>query len=64
MRSAASSICPTGNPGNLYYGGARPGDNLFAETLIALDAETGVRRWHYQLSTMASGTTRSPRRRC
>jgi quinoprotein glucose dehydrogenase len=40
---------PTGNPGNLYYGGARPGDNLFAETLIALDAETGVRRWHYQL---------------
>ena len=40
---------PTGNPGNLYYGGARPGDNLFAETLIALDAETGVRRWHYQV---------------
>lgn len=40
---------PTGNPGNLYYGGARPGDNLFAETLIALDAETGRRRWHYQL---------------
>ena len=40
---------PTGNPGNLYYGGARPGDNLFAETLIALDAETGKRKWHYQL---------------
>src|SRR5436190_2821197 len=40
---------PTGNPGNLYYGGARPGDNLFAETLIALDADTGVRRWHYQI---------------
>ncbi len=40
---------PTGNPGNLYFGGARPGDNLFAETLIALDAETGARRWHYQL---------------
>jgi quinoprotein glucose dehydrogenase len=40
---------PTGNPGNLYYGGARPGNNLFAETLIALDAETGRRRWHYQI---------------
>jgi quinoprotein glucose dehydrogenase len=40
---------PTGNPGNLYYGGARPGHNLFAETLIALDAETGTRRWHYQI---------------
>ncbi len=40
---------PTGNPGQLYYGGSRPGDNLFAETLIALDAETGTRKWHYQL---------------
>jgi quinoprotein glucose dehydrogenase len=40
---------PTGNPGNLYYGGARPGDNLFAETLIALDVETGKRKWHYQV---------------
>jgi quinoprotein glucose dehydrogenase len=40
---------PTGNPGNLYYGGARPGDNLFAETLIALDVETGRRKWHYQI---------------
>ena len=40
---------PTGNPGNLYYGGARPGNNLFAETLIALDADTGKRKWHYQL---------------
>ncbi len=40
---------PTGNPGNLYYGGARPGHNLFAETLIALDAATGARQWHYQL---------------
>lgn len=40
---------PTGNPGQLYYGGSRPGDNLFAETLIALDAATGTRKWHYQL---------------
>lgn len=32
-----------------YYGGFRPGDNLFSTTLIALDVETGERRWHYQL---------------
>lgn len=36
--------CPTNN----VYGGRRPGDNLFANSLIALDIETGVRRWHYQ----------------
>ena len=32
-----------------YYGGHRHGDNLFAETLLCLDAETGKRVWHYQL---------------
>jgi quinoprotein glucose dehydrogenase len=31
-----------------YYGGHRPGDGLFAETLLCLDAETGRRVWHYQ----------------
>jgi quinoprotein glucose dehydrogenase len=31
-----------------YYGGFRPGDNLFSTSVIALDAETGQRRWHYQ----------------
>ena len=31
-----------------YYGGHRPGDNLFAESLVCLDAETGKRVWHYQ----------------
>ncbi len=40
---------PTGNPGQLYYGGSRPGNNLFAESLVALDVETGKRQWHYQL---------------
>ena len=39
---------PTGNPGNLYYGGSRPGDNLFSGSLVALDAATGERQWHYQ----------------
>jgi quinoprotein glucose dehydrogenase len=32
-----------------YYGGFHPGDNLFSTSLIALDAETGERAWHYQL---------------
>jgi quinoprotein glucose dehydrogenase len=32
-----------------YYGGFRPGDNLFSTSIIALDAETGQRRWHYQM---------------
>lgn len=31
-----------------YYGGPRPGNNLFAESLVAVDIETGVRKWHYQ----------------
>jgi len=31
------------------YGGNRPGDNLFAESLVAVDIKTGVRKWHYQL---------------
>ena len=32
-----------------YYGGFRPGDNLYGTSLIALDAKTGERKWHYQL---------------
>ena len=36
---------PTGD----YYGGHRPGNNLFSESLVALDLKTGQRKWHYQL---------------
>ena len=32
-----------------YYGGFRPGDNLFSNTLVALDAKTGKRIWHFQM---------------
>ncbi len=39
---------PFGTPTNDYYGGHRPGDNLFAESLVALDCESGERRWHFQ----------------
>jgi quinoprotein glucose dehydrogenase len=36
---------PTGD----YYGAHRPGNNLFGETLVAVDLKTGERKWHYQL---------------
>ena len=36
---------PTGD----YYGGHRPGNNLFGESVVALDLKTGQRKWHYQL---------------
>jgi quinoprotein glucose dehydrogenase len=32
-----------------FYGGFRPGDNLFSTSLIALDVKTGERKWHYQM---------------
>jgi quinoprotein glucose dehydrogenase len=40
---------PVSTPSNDFYGGARPGTNLFAESLVCLDASTGKRKWHYQL---------------
>ena len=36
---------PTGD----HYGGHRPGNGLFGESLVAVDLHTGVRRWHFQL---------------
>ncbi len=39
---------PTSTPNSDFYGGHRPGDNLYAETLLCLDARTGVLQWHFQ----------------
>lgn len=39
---------PTGSPVFDFYGADRVGDDLFADTLLALDAETGRRLWHFQ----------------
>ncbi len=39
---------PFGTPTNDYYGGDRHGHNLFAESLVCLDATTGKRVWHFQ----------------
>jgi glucose dehydrogenase len=38
----------TDEPTNDYYGGFRPGANLFGNSIIALDIKTGQRRWHFQ----------------
>ncbi|HYA17722.1 MAG TPA: PQQ-binding-like beta-propeller repeat protein, partial [Bryobacteraceae bacterium] len=37
---------PTGD----YYGGNRPGNGLFGESIVAVDINTGKRKWHYQLT--------------
>ena len=40
---------PVSTPTNDWYGGHRLGDNLFAESLVALECATGERVWHYQM---------------
>ncbi len=40
---------PVSTPSNDYYGGRRPGSNLFADSIVCLEAATGKRKWHYQL---------------
>jgi alcohol dehydrogenase (cytochrome c) len=40
----------TGNPGPDYNGDNRAGDNLYSSSVIALDADTGKLKWHYQFS--------------
>src|SRR5262249_3973114 len=39
---------PVSTPSNDFYGGARPGQNLFAESIVCLDAATAARKWHFQ----------------
>ena len=39
---------PTSTPSGDFWGGRRPGANLFAESLVCLDARTGERQWHFQ----------------
>ena len=40
---------PISSPTNDMYGGHRPGDNLFGQSLVCIKAETGERVWHYQM---------------
>jgi alcohol dehydrogenase (cytochrome c) len=39
---------PTGNPGEDYNGDERVGDDLYSDCILALDAQTGKLKWHYQ----------------
>src|SRR5213593_75462 len=39
---------PVETPTSDFYGGHRPGNNLFAESLVCVDLKTGVRKWHFQ----------------
>ncbi len=39
---------PVETPSSDFYGGHRPGDNLFAESLVCVDLKTGQRKWHFQ----------------
>jgi len=40
---------PVGMPLMDEYGGHRPGNNLYGNSLVALDAKTGLRKWHFQM---------------
>ena len=40
---------PIESPTGDYYGGHRPGNNLYGESLVAVDLRTGVKKWHYQI---------------
>jgi len=48
-KARAIVYIPTGSPAFDFYGGNRKGQNLFGNCLIALNAKTGERLWHYQL---------------
>jgi quinoprotein glucose dehydrogenase len=41
---------PVESPTSDYYGGERPGDNLFGESLVCVDVKTGQRKWHFQIA--------------
>jgi quinoprotein glucose dehydrogenase len=40
---------PVEAPTSDFYGGERPGDNLYSSSLVCIDARSGARRWHFQL---------------
>jgi quinoprotein glucose dehydrogenase len=40
---------PVESPTSDYYGGHRPGNNLYGESLVCVDLKTGQRKWHYQI---------------
>ncbi len=49
MKSWGIAYLPVELPTHDYYGGERPGNTLFSESLVAVDLQTGQRKWHFQL---------------
>jgi quinoprotein glucose dehydrogenase len=47
--AAGLAYLPVETPTIDEYGGNRPGNNLFAESIVAVDLKTGVRKWHFQM---------------
>ena len=56
-RKRGIAYVPTGSPTYDHFGGNRGGANLFGNALLALDARTGKRLWHFQSCTTTCGTT-------
>ncbi len=50
VRPVRQKSLPVSTPSNDYYGGERPGDNLFGDSIVCLEAETGRRVWHFQIA--------------
>ncbi len=48
-RDLNSVYLPVSTPTNDYYGGERPGNGLYGESLVSLNCENGAKNWHYQL---------------
>jgi quinoprotein glucose dehydrogenase len=48
-QSLGLAYLPVETPTSDFYGGLRPGNNLFAESIVAIDYRTGQRKWHFQL---------------
>ena len=46
---AGLGYLPVEDPSSDFYGGHRPGDNLYGDSLVCVDLKTGQRKWHYQI---------------
>lgn len=46
--ATGTAYLPIAGPAHNYYGGDRPGTNLFGNSVVAVDAATGAYRWHFQ----------------
>ena len=47
---AGLAYLPVESPTSDFYGGKRPGDNLYSDSLVAVDLKTGTRKWYFQIT--------------